>query len=326
MKIRNTLSRWIGCGFVAWLMGSGLVPGQSPPIFSAIQTLTNREVLLKLTATAGTNCSIEASQDTARWASLVTLASASGMNQYTDSAAPFLESRYYRAKQREETNVVTGDHLMTEAGDLVIHPVDHASFVMAWQGTQGIYCDPVGGAAKYRGMPRPFLILITHDHGDHLDLPTLNGIGATNAQIVTPQVVYQKLSAALKAVATVMTNGQSINLAGLTIEALPMYNLKSTHHQKGVGNGYVLTMGGHRIYVAGDTEDIPEMRALQSIDVAFIPMNLPYTMTVSQAAAVVREFQPKVVYPYHSRGSDVNLFKQQVGTDLGIEVRLRKWY
>jgi len=288
--------------------------------------LTNREVLLELIATAGTNCTIEASEDTARWASLVTLAFASGMNQYTDSAAPFLDSRSYRAKQREETNVVTGDHLTTTAGELVIHPIDHASFVMAWNSTQAIYLDPVGGATRYRGMPRPSLVFITHDHSDHLDLPTLNGIGATNAQLVVPPAVYQKLSPALKAVATVMTNGQTTGLASLTIEALPMYNLKTTHHQKGVGNGYVLTIGDKRIYVAGDTEDIPEMRALQSIDVAFIPMNLPYTMTPAQAASAVREFRPRIVYPYHSRGTDVGLFKQLVGTDLGIEVRLRKWY
>ncbi|HSA03941.1 MAG TPA: MBL fold metallo-hydrolase, partial [Candidatus Paceibacterota bacterium] len=173
MKIRNTLCLWYGWGLAAWWLCSASAHAQHPPLFTGVGTLTNREVLLELIATAGTNCTIEASEDTARWASLVTLAFASGMNQYTDSAAPFLDSRSYRAKQREETNVVTGDHLTTTAGELVIHPIDHASFVMAWNSTQAIYLDPVGGATRYRGMPRPSLVFITHDHSDHLDLPTL---------------------------------------------------------------------------------------------------------------------------------------------------------
>ena len=129
--------------------------------------------------------------------------------------------------------------------------------------------------------------------------------------------------------ATVMANGQTGELLGVKIEAIPMYNLTAERlkfHNKGRGNGYVVTLGGKRIYLSGDTEDIPEMRALKNIDVAFVCMNLPYTMTVEQAARAVRAFKPRIVYPYHYRGSDINKFKTLVGTDVGVEVRLREWY
>jgi L-ascorbate metabolism protein UlaG (beta-lactamase superfamily) len=124
----------------------------------------------------------------------------------------------------------------------------------------------------------------------------------------------------------VLTNGAAAELLGLKVEAVPAYNRTSTFHPKGVGNGYVVTIGGKRLYVSGDTEDVPEIRALRDIDVAVVCMNLPYTMTVAQAASAVRELRPAVVYPYHSQGSDLNQFKRLAGADLGIEVRLRKWY
>jgi L-ascorbate metabolism protein UlaG (beta-lactamase superfamily) len=129
--------------------------------------------------------------------------------------------------------------------------------------------------------------------------------------------------------ATILTNGQTGELLGVKIEAIPMYNLTTERlkfHDKGRGNGYVATLGAKRIYLSGDTEDIPEMRALKNIDVAFVCMNLPYTMTVEQAAQAVRAFKPRIVYPYHYRGSDINKFKELVGTDAGVDVRLREWY
>ena len=118
-------------------------------------------------------------------------------------------------------------------------------------------------------------------------------------------------------------------MAGVKIEAIAAYNLaaeRQRYHPKGRGNGYVLTLGDKRVYVSGDTEDVPEMRALKDIDVAFLCMNLPFTMTVEQAAGAVRAFRPKVVYPYHCRGSDLEKFRQLVGTEPGVEVRLRDWY
>jgi L-ascorbate metabolism protein UlaG (beta-lactamase superfamily) len=193
---------------------------------------------------------------------------------------------------------------------------------MSWNG-RTIYNDPVGGAAPFQGLPRADLILVSHSHGDHFDVSTLNAVKGSNAVIVAPQAVFNSMSAALKSLTTVLTNGAITNIMGLTIDAVPAYN---SNHPKGSGNGYVLTIGGKRIYMSGDTGDIPEMRALQDIDVSFVCMNLPFTMSVDQASDVVRAFRPKVVYPYHYSQSNVNSFKQQVGTDLGVEVRLRKWY
>src|SRR5437660_592249 len=138
------------------------------------------------------------------------------------------------------------------------------------------------------------------------------------------------MTLALRAVTTVLTNGATTNVMGMRIDAIPAYNISNANHPLGVGNGYVLTIGGKRIYIAGDTEDVPAMRALQNIDVAFLSINRPYTMDVASAVSAAREFRPAVVYPYHYSPStpvtDLNLFKRGVGQDLGIEVRLRKWY
>jgi L-ascorbate metabolism protein UlaG (beta-lactamase superfamily) len=129
-----------------------------------------------------------------------------------------------------------------------------------------------------------------------------------------------------------MNNGEKKKFGDIEIEAIPMYNLQrgpqpgALYHTKGRGNGYVLTMGGKRIYISGDTEAIPEMRALKNIDVAFVCMNLPYTMTPEEAAAGVKAFRPKVVYPYHYKGSDLKVFAGALANEKGIEVRLREWY
>lgn len=296
------------------------------------QRLTNQETVLRLTAPAGTNCLIETSTNLLRWDGWMTFLTAS-VNQHTDSAAPYLPMRFYHAVMTG-TNLLTGDHLVTDEGEVVIHPINHATFVMSWNGKM-IYVDPVGGATPFQGLPRADLILVTHDHGDHYSANTL--VAATNrgVTILAPQVVYNKSdfgTAGLRARTTVMTNGASVNVLGLGVQAVRAYNLPpNTFHGTNVGNGYILTIGNRRIYISGDTEDTPEMRALRDIDVAFIAMNQPYTLTVAKAVSAVREFRPKVVYPVHYRNSDntysdLNSFKRQVGNDLGIEVRLRKWY
>src|SRR5213076_1891288 len=156
----------------------------------------------------------------------------------------------------------------------------------------------------------------------HLDAGTLEAIGGS-ATIVAPAAVAEKLPEKLQT--TVLANGETKSVAGISVEAVPMYNLTADRlkfHIKGRGNGYVVTLGGKLIYLSGDTEDIPEMRALKNIDVAFVCMNLPYTMTEEQAASAVREFKPRIVYPYHYRGSDTGKFQKLVGSDGGIEVRL----
>jgi L-ascorbate metabolism protein UlaG (beta-lactamase superfamily) len=301
--------------------------GQEPPQIGAPQVLTNREVLLKLSAPAGP-LRLESSQDLVDWGGLSTILNTSS-SQYTDSGAPFLFQRFYRARAAEASNAITGDHLATGNGEVTFHPIEHATFLISWNGAT-IYCDPVGGAAKFTGLPRADLILVTHVHSDHFESGSITAVKGTNCTILAPLAVYQSLPSALKSITTVLTNGATTNLLNLSVEAIPAYNPASPYyHPKGTGNGYILTIGGKRIYVSGDTEDVPEVRALRDIDVAFVCMNLPYTMSVDKAADAVREMQPKVVYVYHYRGygnPDVARFKQRVGTDRGIEVRLRKWY
>lgn len=213
-------------------------------------------------------------------------------------------------------------------GDLTFYPIQHASFVMQWQ-NKTVFVDPVGDVELYRNFPKAHWILLTHEHGDHLSENVIDSVSQDSTRIVAPASVAEKLSDPNKKRTTSMANGDRIALDGVAIEAVPMYNQtpdRLRYHPKGRGNGYVLGLGGKRIYIAGDTEDIPEMRALRNIDVAFLCMNLPYTMTVEQAADAVREFQPKIVYPYHSRGSDLQKFKELVGRDLEIDVRILDWY
>lgn len=224
-----------------------------------------------------------------------------------------------------QAQMLTGSTVPTNKGNLVIHPVTHASFVMEWDG-KTIYVDPVGGARAYDGLQRPDLILITDIHGDHLDAPTLTGISST-APIIAPAAVHEQLPAALQSRTFILGNDNNVDRLGINVAAIPMYNLTEDRlqfHDKGRGNGYVATFGGTRVYISGDTEDIPEMRELENIDVAFVCFNLPYTMTESQAASAINAFRPDIVYPYHYRGSDLALFKSMI--DDGIEVREGKWY
>ncbi|HEY4264506.1 MAG TPA: MBL fold metallo-hydrolase [Micropepsaceae bacterium] len=226
------------------------------------------------------------------------------------------------------------DKLATSNGDLVIHPVHHAGVVLTWNGKR-IVADPTAfppdpmksGAADFKGAAAPDLILITHEHDDHYSVPTLTDLAGPNTVIVAPQSVFAKMPPALQAKTKVMKNGDKGNFAGVPVEAVVEYNTtpeRMMYHPKGRDNGYVLTMGGKRIYLAGDTEEAPELKNLPNIDVAFVPMNLPYTMTEEAAANWVKDFKPKIVYPYHYGMSDVKKFAMLVGN--ASEVRLRKWY
>jgi L-ascorbate metabolism protein UlaG (beta-lactamase superfamily) len=224
---------------------------------------------------------------------------------------------------------LSGDILSTSRGDVVIHPVSHASFVMSWQ-NKIIYVDPVGGLTLYQELPKPDLILITHIHGDHMDPATLNSLVNPQTPIVAPPSVRKALPETLQARVRTLASGDSTAWEEVGIEAIPSYNItadRAQNHPKTRGdNGYVLTFGDKRVYVMGDTEATPEMLALVNIDIAFMPMNLPFTMTVDQAALAVRALKPKIVYPYHYRGSNLDEFQRLVGTGNGIEVRLGKWY
>lgn len=212
----------------------------------------------------------------------------------------------------------------TAAGAVQSTPIYHASALIQAAG-KSIYIDPVK-PGDFEGLPSADLILITHAHGDHFDPATIAKLSKPGTEIFAPAAVAEALKTA-----HVLTNGQSTTWHEWKIDAVPAYNIKrgpapgKLYHPKGWGNGYVLTYGGKRFYFSGDTEAIPEMRELKNIDVAFICMNLPYTMTPQEAAAVVKAFHPKVAIPYHYRGTDIQTFKEALsGTE--IDVRLLNWY
>jgi len=212
----------------------------------------------------------------------------------------------------------------TSSGSVTISPLNHASTLIE-AGGKVIYLDPAK-PVNFSGHPKADLILITDIHGDHMDPDSIKEISKVDTEIFAPPAVVQTVITAKP-----LANGGSKSWNGWTIEAVPAYNLKrgpspgKLFHDKGRGNGYVLTYGSKRFYFSGDTEGIPEMRALKNIDVAFVCMNLPYTMPPDEAADAVRAFHPKVVIPYHYRGSDLAVFKKGLeGT--GIEVRLLDWY
>lgn len=217
------------------------------------------------------------------------------------------------------------DTIATSEGDLVIRPVQHASLVLEWGG-KAIYVDPVGGAALYKGLSRPTAILITHGHGDHFDVPTLEAIGGS-VPLLTNRDVFGKLPDAFQSNAKSIANGEDGELDGIKLKAIAAHNTtedRMRYHPVGVGNGYVLRFGDKQIYVAGDTEPTEDMLALTDIAVAFLPMNLPYTMTPDQAAEAVNVFKPGILYPYHYGDGDLSRLEGKVGGH--TEVRLRNWY
>ena len=300
--------------------------GQVASRFNSIGILTNREVWFNI---SNAPVRIDAATSLDAWQPLVTFTPTASSITFTDTAAAYLDRRYYRAESVSATNL-SGDHLVTDDGDVVIRPVNHASLVLRWK-DKTIYNDVVNGATPYTGMPRADLILVSHSHGDHFSSSTIDAVRGPNAVLIAPIAISNSLTVAQRAIAIFLTNGGSATAHGMTIDAVPAYNLTTMNHVKGVGNGYVVTIGGKRLYFSGDTEDVPEIRALRDIDVAFLCMNIPFTMSVDKAASTVREMRPKVVYPYHYRNqdqtfADLNDFKRRVGRDLGVEVRFRRWY
>ncbi len=216
------------------------------------------------------------------------------------------------------------DEGTTSAGPVRLTVINHASMVIEG-GRLVIAVDPVG-ANRYDGLPQADLVLITHAHGDHLDPTAVVKLKKATAMVLGPESVAKSLAGT-----TVIRNGENRQVGQWTIEAVPAYNLKrgpsagSVYHPKGDGNGYVLDLAGNRCYVAGDTEAIPEMKALKNIAVAFLPMNLPFTMTPEEAAEAAKSVVPRIVYPYHYRGTDLASFQKALEGS-GIEVRIRDWY
>ncbi len=212
----------------------------------------------------------------------------------------------------------------TKAGPLKLTAIRHASFMLE-AGGQVIHVDP-WSQGNYTGLPQADILLLTDTHGDHLDPKALALLRKSSTQLILPEAAAKQVEGG-----KVMHNGDTLKLGAFTLEALPMYNLKrgpsegKVFHEKGRGNAYLLTYGGFRLYIAGDTEGTPEMRALKNIDAALIPMNIPYTMPPDEAAEAVKAFHPKVAIPYHYRGADLAVFQKALaGT--GIDVKLLDWY
>ncbi len=222
------------------------------------------------------------------------------------------------AADKPETDVIK-----TSAGDLKITFVGHGSLMFAFGG-KVIHVDPVGEMGDYSKLPKADLILVTHDHPDHLDAKTIALLSKDKTELVIAS------NCAGKVKGTVMKNGDTKTVAGVKIEAVPAYNIVhmyapgQPYHPKGAGNGYVFTFGDKRVYVAGDTENIPEMKALAGVDVAFLPMNLPYTMTPEMAADAARMVKPKILYPYHTGETDTAKIAALLKDAPGIEVRIRR--
>jgi len=216
------------------------------------------------------------------------------------------------------------DIIQTSGGGLKITFLGHGTLMFAF-GDKVIHVDPVSAQADYAALPKADLVLVTHDHGDHLDLKAIQAIGTPETVVVVSRSCASKTPQA-----AVMANGETRTVSGFRIEAVPAYNIVQVrgsgapYHPKGDGNGYVITFADKRVYVAGDTENTPEMKSLKGIDVAFLPMNLPFTMTPEMVADAAKAFQPKILYPYHYGSTDTAALVRLLKDDKAIEVRIRE--
>ena len=217
----------------------------------------------------------------------------------------------------------TSDIFQTSEGDLKITFLGHGTLMFQFKG-KIIHIDPVGRQADYSKLPKADLIFITHEHGDHLDAKVVAMIRKESTDLILTETCSRQIKGG-----TIMGNGDSGTLQGIKVEAVPAYNIKNMRspgapfHPKGQGNGYILTFGNKRVYVAGDTENTPEMKALRGIDIAFLPMNLPYTMSPEMVADAALAFQPKILYPYHYGKTDTSQLVKLLKDVEGVEVRIR---
>ncbi len=216
------------------------------------------------------------------------------------------------------------DLISTPAGNLSITFLGHGSLLMGING-MNVYVDVYGEVADYSKLPKADFILLTHEHFDHLDPKALAAIRTDKTVLVCTEACKQQLQGGI-----VMHNGDKQTLAGIPVEAVPAYNVVHKRpsgdpfHPKGSGNGYILTFGGKRIYIAGDTENIPEMKSLKDIDIAFLPMNLPYTMTPEMVADAAKAFHPRILYPYHYGDTNLAVLGDLLAQEKAIEIRIRK--
>jgi len=216
------------------------------------------------------------------------------------------------------------DTLKSRDGNVIMTFLGHGSLIFEFKG-KIVYVDPVSRYADFTQMPKADLILVTHEHGDHLDVAAIEKIRTEKTQLAYTQACANSVRGGL-----VLKNGDERVIQGIEVEAVPAYNIVHMRsegvpfHSKGSGNGYVMTFGEMRIYVAGDTENIPEMSALAKIDCAFLPMNLPYTMTAEMVAEAAKRIKPKILYPYHYGNTNTAQLVELLKDHKGIEVRIRK--
>jgi len=216
------------------------------------------------------------------------------------------------------------DIFKTAAGDLKITFIGHGTLMFNFGG-KVIHIDPVGQYADYSKLPKADIIFVTHDHSDHLDIKAIETLRKENTVLVLTETCADKVKSGI-----VLKNGDRKTIDGLQIDVVPAYNMVNMRapgvpfHGKGIGNGYVITFGDKKVYVAGDTENIPEMKSLEKIDIAFLPMNLPYTMTPEMVAESAKMFKPKILYPYHYGDTDTSRIVSLMKDTPGVEVRIRK--
>lgn len=222
------------------------------------------------------------------------------------------------AQQPFETDLIE-----TSSGELRVTFIGHGTLMMEFQ-KKTLHIDPYGKLADYNSLPKADFVLITHEHRDHLDLDALQKIRTDKTVIVLTERCAEKVQGGI-----IMHNGDVETVGGIEVQAVPAYNIMhkrdsgEPYHPKGHGNGYVLTFGDTRVYIAGDTENIPEMKALRNIDYAFLPMNLPYTMTPEMVADAAKTFKPEVLYPYHYGETDTSKIVELLRNCSEIEVRIR---
>jgi L-ascorbate metabolism protein UlaG (beta-lactamase superfamily) len=223
------------------------------------------------------------------------------------------------AQNQFETDIIT-----TTSGDLKITFIGHGTLLFTFS-EKIIHVDPYGRLTDYSTLPKADIILITHEHGDHFDLKVIKMLRIEKTSLVLTKNCTKDISGGI-----VLKNGDVQTVQGLKIEAVPAYNIVHKRdngepfHPQGIGNGYIITFGDKRVYVAGDTENIPEMGELGKIDIAFLPMNLPYTMTPEMVADAARMIKPQILYPYHYGNTDTSKLVELLKDDKDIEVRIRK--
>lgn len=212
------------------------------------------------------------------------------------------------------------DEYKFDKDNVKIYFFGHASMMINFNGTI-IHVDPVKQYAQYDSQPKADIILITHEHSDHLDKDTIAKLTKKETKLIVTKTVFDKLNSGL-----VLVNGKSWQDKNIKIEAVPAYNTtkdRDKYHPKGTGNGYILNLGNKRIYIAGDTEDIPEMANIKNIEIAFLPMNQPYTMTPAQVVNAVKMIKPKIMYPYHFGETDMAQLQNLMKDVKGVELKIR---